>query len=284
MHACSDNPRVAATLAVPGVHALFRELGFQHLQEASTSSEPADPGMLNLPLRLPGPKEPRFHGALSLLRPAISETPVATTANATETPVATDAGASSSAHANAMHEAPPQTTPATEAAAPVDTLMADVDDVIPASNSAAAAAAPVAEPEPVPETAPAIDWGDGGSKQEATTSPACLSQPAAAPVAAQSEGLGMSANAWKADNKNNPKKAVMIGNVAVPAETARPPAAAGPSGVANIATPVATAEVEEGDEFPGRNTKVRILLPAVFSFCTSAVFLVSVSVRYERGR
>ena len=81
----------------------------------------------------------------------------------------------------------------------------------------------------------------------------------------------MSAAAWKAENKNNPNKAVMVGNVAVPAGQQEPQnpvgakAAGGGLGMAAAVAPPVVAEKEE-EEFTGRHTKV---LPPVATCCVS---------------
>jgi hypothetical protein len=181
--------------------------------------------MLNLPLRYPGPKEALFHGALSLLRPAISEATTATVSapQATATADATTAAA-------AMPDAgaqPPEP--------PVDTLMKDADDII----------------SPAADAAPAIVWETSGNDETGGSH-----------APAQSEGLGMSSAAWKAQNQGNPRKAVMVGGVAVPTDSPEKekPAAA----VAGLSSADATAasaqeqpkKEEEDDAFTGRNTKV----------------------------
>jgi hypothetical protein len=58
-------------LTMPGAVDLLTELGFQHLQVASSSGTAPLPGFYDLPMQFPGAREPLFHGALSLLRPAI---------------------------------------------------------------------------------------------------------------------------------------------------------------------------------------------------------------------
>lgn len=81
---CSSNARVANTLAVPGAFDLLTQLGFEHTPDSanqasnsSASPQPFEPdapsGTIALPMELPGPNEALFHGALSLLRPLVSD-------------------------------------------------------------------------------------------------------------------------------------------------------------------------------------------------------------------